>query len=93
VKRGSKEIEPYGLRCDRLAEGWTPEQISGWLKGGKAAGARRLARTPTRCCRISDTVKHCGDEAAFAAILFDLFCGLLPNRNIFWVSSVLNAES
>ena len=20
--------------CDRLAEGWTPEQISGWLKAG-----------------------------------------------------------
>ena len=20
--------------CDRLAEGWTPEQISGWLKSG-----------------------------------------------------------
>ena len=24
---------------DRLAEGWTPEQISGWLKGGNAAKA------------------------------------------------------
>jgi hypothetical protein len=60
-----------------------------WLR----ARAAPCARTPTRCCRISDTVKHCGDEAAFAAILFDLFCGLLPNRNIFWVSSVLNAES
>src|SRR5438105_13589966 len=23
---------------DRLAEGWTPEQISCWLKGGNAAG-------------------------------------------------------
>ena len=25
---------------DRLAEGWTPEQISGWLKGGNERGLR-----------------------------------------------------
>ena len=28
--------------CDRLAEGWTPEQISGWLKGGYERGLRVL---------------------------------------------------
>jgi IS30 family transposase len=28
--------------CDRLAEGWTPEQISGWLKGGHERGLRAL---------------------------------------------------
>jgi transposase, IS30 family len=32
VKRGSKEIEPYGPRC-RPARGRV-EEISGWLKGG-----------------------------------------------------------
>lgn len=28
--------------CDRLAEGWAPEQISGWLKGGHERGLRAL---------------------------------------------------
>ena len=27
---------------DRLAEGWTPEQISGWLKGGNEPGLRAV---------------------------------------------------
>src|SRR4051812_28739073 len=28
--------------CDRLAEGWTPEQIAGWLKAGHERGLRAL---------------------------------------------------
>ena len=28
--------------CDRLAEGWTPEQIAGWLKAGNERGLRAL---------------------------------------------------
>ncbi len=28
--------------CDRLAEGWTPEQIAGWLKAGNERGLRGL---------------------------------------------------
>ena len=28
--------------CDRLAEGWTPEQIAGWLKAGHECGLRAL---------------------------------------------------
>ena len=28
--------------CDRLAEGWTPEQIAGWLKAGHERGLRTL---------------------------------------------------
>jgi len=28
--------------CDRLAEGWTPEQIAGWLKAGHERGLRSL---------------------------------------------------
>src|SRR3954471_19522384 len=28
--------------CDRLAEGWTPEQIAGWLKDGHERGLRAL---------------------------------------------------
>jgi transposase, IS30 family len=28
--------------CDRLAEGWTPEQITGWLKAGNERGLRVL---------------------------------------------------
>jgi IS30 family transposase len=28
--------------CDRLAEGWTPEQIAGWLRGGHERGLRVL---------------------------------------------------
>jgi IS30 family transposase len=34
-----------GLRsfvCDRLAEGWTPEQIGGWLKAGHERGLQAL---------------------------------------------------
>jgi IS30 family transposase len=27
---------------DRLAEGWTPEQITGWLKGGNELGLRAV---------------------------------------------------
>ena len=29
--------------CDRLAEGWTPEQIAGWLKAGHERGLRALS--------------------------------------------------
>ena len=35
----------HGLRsfvCDRLAEGWTPEQIAGWLKAGHERGLQAL---------------------------------------------------
>jgi IS30 family transposase len=28
--------------CDRLAEGWTPEQVAGWLKAGHERGLRAL---------------------------------------------------
>ena len=28
--------------CDRLAEGWTPEQISGWLKAGNERRLRAV---------------------------------------------------
>src|SRR3974377_1614313 len=28
--------------CDRLAEGWTPEQIAGWLRAGHERGLRVL---------------------------------------------------
>jgi IS30 family transposase len=28
--------------CDRLAEGWAPEQIAGWLKAGHERGLRAL---------------------------------------------------
>jgi IS30 family transposase len=28
--------------CDRLAEGWTPEKIAGWLKAGHERGLRAL---------------------------------------------------
>jgi len=31
-----------GFVCDRLAEGWTPEQIAGWLKAGHERGLRAL---------------------------------------------------
>jgi hypothetical protein len=36
--------------CDRLAEGWAPEQIAGWLKAGNERGLRALgfeASTPS----------------------------------------------
>src|ERR1700735_221359 len=33
---------------DRLAEGWTPEQISGWLKGGNESSAGRVLRDDLR---------------------------------------------
>jgi IS30 family transposase len=29
--------------CDRLAEGWTPEQIAGWLRAGHERGLRVLS--------------------------------------------------
>src|SRR3974390_3030492 len=29
--------------CDRLAEGWTPEQIAGWLRAGHERGIRVLS--------------------------------------------------
>ena len=29
-----RDRAPRTFVVDRLAEGWTPEQISGWLKGG-----------------------------------------------------------
>ena len=38
--------ENYELRqfvCARLSEGWSPEQISGWLKAGAEPGLRPLA--------------------------------------------------
>src|SRR3954467_848740 len=42
--------------CDRLAEGWTPEPIAGWLKAGHERGlrarpARPGVRTPLRLRR------------------------------------------
>src|SRR5688500_19240698 len=29
--------------CDRLLEGWTPEQVAGWLKRGEEHGLRAVA--------------------------------------------------
>ena len=40
-----RPAEDHGLRsfvCDRLAEGWTPEQIAGWLKAGHERGLQAL---------------------------------------------------
>lgn len=37
-----KDQGPRTFICDRLAEGWTPEQISGWLKGGHESGVLAL---------------------------------------------------
>ncbi len=58
--------------CDRLAEGWTPEQIAGWLKAGNERGLRALGfeaiyafiyraarkrRRPRRARPSRDTIK------------------------------------
>jgi IS30 family transposase len=44
-RRGAILEKDHRLRsfvCDRLAEGWTPEQIAGWLKAGHERGLRPL---------------------------------------------------
>jgi IS30 family transposase len=43
---------------DRLAEGWTPEQISGWLKGGNERGLR-----PIGCETIYAFIYHAAQKA------------------------------
>ena len=60
---------------DRLAEGWTPEQISGWLKGGNERGLRavgcetiyafiyRTPKRPSSCGVISRAVTNAGVRA------------------------------
>ena len=40
--RRTEFSEATGFVCDRLAEGWTPEQIAGWLKAGHERGLRAL---------------------------------------------------
>ena len=42
VKRSSNEKPLYACSWDRLAEGWTPEQISGWLKSGNEPRLRAI---------------------------------------------------
>ena len=42
VKRSSNEKPLYVCGGDRLAEGWTPEQISGWLKSGNEPRLRAI---------------------------------------------------
>ena len=50
VKRSSNERAALRLRSsDRLAEGWTPEQISGWLKCGN--------EPPTAGHRLRDNLR------------------------------------
>ena len=60
---------------DRLAEGWTPEQISGWLKGGNERRLRavscetiyafiyRAAQGPSSCGVISRVVTNAAGHA------------------------------
>ena len=60
---------------DRLAEGWTPEQISGWLKGGNErrlqavscetiyAFIYRAAKGPSSCGVISRVVTNAAGHA------------------------------
>src|SRR3982751_4607163 len=40
--RGPRDRRLRDFVCDRLAEGWTPEQIAGWLKAGHERGLRAL---------------------------------------------------
>ena len=42
VKRSSNERPLASVRGDRPAEGWTPEQISGWLKSGNEPRLRAI---------------------------------------------------
>ena len=42
---------------DRLAEGWTPEQISGWLKGGNERRPRPSQDTIKNCVSIHERPK------------------------------------
>ena len=43
VKRGSKEIEPYGPSLSTGSrKGWTPEKIAGWLTGGNEPALRAV---------------------------------------------------
>ena len=37
-----KDHKLRAFACDRLAEGWTPEQIAGWLRAGHERGLRVL---------------------------------------------------
>ena len=52
VKRSSDERPLYVCSVgDRLAEGWTPEQISGWLKSGNEPRLRTIGcETSTPSC-------------------------------------------
>ena len=46
---------------DRLAEGWTPEQISGWLKGGNEPRLRAVgwpSSTGQRCLTARQPGRH-----------------------------------
>ena len=48
--------------CDRLAEGWTPEQIAGWLKAGHERGLRALGFEPFTPSSIAPLARarNCG---------------------------------
>jgi len=37
-----KDHKLRSFLCDRLAEGWTPEQVAGWLKAGHERGLQAL---------------------------------------------------
>ena len=47
---------------DRLAEGWTPEQISGWLKGGNERRLRAVSCEAIYAFiyRAAQRAEHCG---------------------------------
>src|SRR6476620_7945779 len=42
---------------DRLAEGWTPEQISGWLKGRKRTSSACRGLRDDLCVHLQDSPK------------------------------------
>ena len=70
-----KDTALRGFVLDRLAEGWTPEQIAGWLKAGnerrlRAVGCEtiyafiyRAAQRPSSCGVISRDVTNAADRA------------------------------
>jgi IS30 family transposase len=48
-----KDHKLRAVVCDRLAEGWTPEQIAGWLRAGHERGLRVLGSRPSMLLSIA----------------------------------------